>query len=41
LMRDGDLLAIESPDALRERTGQHDLDEAFLALIEEREGGGA
>jgi len=41
LMRDGDLLAIESPDALRERTGQHDLDEAFLALIEEREEGGA
>jgi ABC-2 type transport system ATP-binding protein len=36
LMRDGDLLAGESPDALRERTGHHDLDEAFLALIEER-----
>jgi ABC-2 type transport system ATP-binding protein len=38
LMRDGDLLAAESPDSLRERTGRHDLDEAFLALIEEREG---
>jgi gliding motility-associated transport system ATP-binding protein len=36
LMRDGDLLAVESPDALRERTGHHDLDEAFLTLIEER-----
>jgi ABC-2 type transport system ATP-binding protein len=39
LMRDGDLLAVESPDALRERTGRHDLDEAFLALIEEQEAG--
>ena len=36
LMRGGDLLATESPDGLRRRTGQQDLDEAFLALIEER-----
>jgi len=41
LMRDGDLLAVESPDALRERTGRHELDEAFLALIEKTEGEGA
>jgi ABC-2 type transport system ATP-binding protein len=38
LMRDGDLLAAEPPAALRERTGLQRLDEAFLALIEEREG---
>jgi ABC-2 type transport system ATP-binding protein len=37
LMRDGELLAAESPDALRARTGHRQLDEAFLALIEERE----
>jgi ABC-2 type transport system ATP-binding protein len=37
LMRDGDLLATESPDRLRERTGRQGLDEAFLALIEERQ----
>jgi len=37
LMRDGDLLAAESPAALRARTGRERLDEAFLALIEERE----
>ena len=36
LMRDGDLLAAESPDELRRRTGRHGLGEAFLALIEER-----
>jgi ABC-2 type transport system ATP-binding protein len=35
LMRDGELLADESPRELRERTGHDDLDEAFLALIEE------
>jgi ABC-2 type transport system ATP-binding protein len=38
LMREGELLATESPDALRARTGEQKLDEAFLALIEE-EGG--
>jgi ABC-2 type transport system ATP-binding protein len=35
LMREGGLLASESPDALRTRTGCEQLDEAFLALIEE------
>jgi ABC-2 type transport system ATP-binding protein len=39
LMRDGELLAVESPDSLRARTGREQLDEAFLALIEERQGG--
>jgi ABC-2 type transport system ATP-binding protein len=39
LMRDGELLAAESPQQLRARTGRRQLDEAFLALIEGREGG--
>jgi len=34
LLRDGRLLAAESPDALLERTGADDLDGAFLALVE-------
>jgi ABC-2 type transport system ATP-binding protein len=34
LLREGRLLAAESPDALLERTGAGDLDEAFLALVE-------
>ncbi len=38
LLRDGELLATTSPDALRERTGQRDLGDAFLTLIEERAG---
>ncbi|HEX6229775.1 MAG TPA: ABC transporter ATP-binding protein [Solirubrobacterales bacterium] len=38
LMRDGDLLATETPESLRERTSRTRLDEAFLALIEEGEG---
>jgi ABC-2 type transport system ATP-binding protein len=37
LMRDGDLLATETPDGLRARTGEQDLEDAFLALIKERE----
>jgi ABC-2 type transport system ATP-binding protein len=37
LMREGELLAAESPRELRERTGREQLDEAFLELIEERE----
>jgi ABC-2 type transport system ATP-binding protein len=37
LMRDGDLLATETPDGLRARTGEEDLEDAFLALIRERE----
>jgi len=36
LMRDGRLLAQESPDALRQRTGEANLERAFLALIRER-----
>ena len=38
LMRDGRLLASDTPDGLRRRTGCQQLDEAFLALIEERDG---
>jgi ABC-2 type transport system ATP-binding protein len=37
LMREGELLAAESPGELRARTGHEQLDQAFLALIEERE----
>lgn len=33
LMRDGRLLAQHSPDQLRERTGEQNLERAFLALI--------
>lgn len=40
LMREGDLLAAETPEELRRQTGKHGLDEAFLALIEKREGEG-
>jgi ABC-2 type transport system ATP-binding protein len=36
LMREGELLAAESPGELRARTGCEQLDEAFLALIEQR-----
>jgi ABC-2 type transport system ATP-binding protein len=36
LMRDGRLLATETPNGLRRRTGRQQLDEAFLTLIEER-----
>jgi ABC-2 type transport system ATP-binding protein len=35
LMREGDLLATETPAGLRARTGRQGLEEAFLALIEE------
>jgi ABC-2 type transport system ATP-binding protein len=34
LIRDGDVLAVETPDELREQTGERDLDAAFLHLIE-------
>jgi len=33
-MRDGTLLATETPDGLRARTGKRSMDDAFLALIE-------
>ena len=36
LMREGDLLATETPDGLRARTGRQSMEDAFLALIEER-----
>jgi ABC-2 type transport system ATP-binding protein len=36
LMRDGELLADETPSSLRERTGCERLDDAFLALVETR-----
>jgi len=34
LIREGDLIADDTPDAIRERTGTPDLEEAFLRLIE-------
>jgi len=34
LMREGELLASESPTELRRHSGHHDLDQAFLALVE-------
>jgi ABC-2 type transport system ATP-binding protein len=37
LMREGVLLADDSPDALRAETGQQDLEQAFLHLVRERE----
>jgi len=35
LVRDGALVAQLTPSALRERTGETNLEKAFLALIEE------
>lgn len=37
LMREGHLLATETPDGLRSRTGKQGLEDAFLALIEREE----
>src|SRR3954470_8825753 len=37
LLRDGDLLADETPDRLRATSGTDDLEQAFLALIRNRE----
>jgi ABC-2 type transport system ATP-binding protein len=37
LLREGRLLADESPSGLRSSTGTHDLDEAFLRLVEHGE----
>jgi ABC-2 type transport system ATP-binding protein len=37
LMRDGRLLADDTPDGLRSRTGDHDIEQAFLRLIRETE----
>jgi ABC-2 type transport system ATP-binding protein len=36
LMREGDLIAQTTPDALREQTGEQEMEAAFLRLIEER-----
>ena len=36
LMRGGRIVAAETPDALRARTGEDDLEAAFLALVGER-----
>ncbi|MBO3745768.1 ABC transporter ATP-binding protein [Streptosporangiaceae bacterium NEAU-GS5] len=36
MIRDGDIIADDSPDALRTRTRTTDLEEAFLRVIEER-----
>jgi ABC-2 type transport system ATP-binding protein len=36
LLRDGVVIAESEPDELRRRTGQSDLEEAFLALVEAR-----
>jgi ABC-2 type transport system ATP-binding protein len=41
LMRDGSLLSTETPDELRARTGEQDLESAFLALIRAEEAGEA
>jgi ABC-2 type transport system ATP-binding protein len=35
LIREGDLIADDTPDAIRKRTGTDDLEEAFLRLIEQ------
>jgi ABC-2 type transport system ATP-binding protein len=35
LIRDGEVLAVDTPDRLRVRTGESDLDAAFLHLIED------
>ena len=37
LMRDGEILVSDSPAALRARTGCDDLEDAFLAIVAERE----
>jgi ABC-2 type transport system ATP-binding protein len=38
LMREGELLAVSTPDELLARTGSEDIGEAFVRLIEEAEG---
>ena len=37
LMRDGEILVSDSPAGLRRRTGQDDLEDAFVAVVTERE----
>jgi ABC-2 type transport system ATP-binding protein len=36
LMRNGSIVAESEPDELRRRTGETDLEQAFLALVEDR-----
>jgi ABC-type Na+ transport system ATPase subunit NatA len=36
-MRDGSVLVEDSPDGLRRRTGHDNLEDAFVALVSERE----
>jgi ABC-2 type transport system ATP-binding protein len=38
LMREGELLADETPQALLERAGTHDIETAFLTLIDQKAG---
>ncbi|MGA2014641.1 MAG: ABC transporter ATP-binding protein [Solirubrobacteraceae bacterium] len=38
LMRDGQILTTDTPDGLRRLTGRRNLEDAFLALIEQQEG---
>ena len=40
LLREGRVLALDEPERLRERTGAHDMEAAFLALLEDADGGG-
>jgi ABC-2 type transport system ATP-binding protein len=37
LMRDGEILTVDTPDGLRRRTAEDDLEDAFLALVSGRE----
>lgn len=37
LIREGSILADDTPDGVRARAGTHDLDKAFLTLVQERE----
>jgi ABC-2 type transport system ATP-binding protein len=39
LMRDGELVATETPDGLRQRTGEQNLEDAFLWLIQQGKDG--
>jgi ABC-type Na+ transport system ATPase subunit NatA len=35
-MREGQIIAAESPDEIRRRTGKHDLEDAFIELASDR-----
>jgi ABC-type Na+ transport system ATPase subunit NatA len=36
-MRDGEILVSDTPDGLRRRTGHDNLEDAFVALVSDRE----